>query len=814
VSCACGADDGRVCRCDDPCPPPIFNPSGQTQIAYRAGDFASFRHALVRHAPGEVALAGWRPTADTDLALQVVDWWAYVADILAFYSERIANETYLGTASMPESVRRLIAVLGYRPRPGIGALAALPVLASGPGRLTLPAGFAIASKPVPGVDPQTFELQQAVTFAAPTSVSGPEPENPGTVPGAAGPPAEAPSGTAEAPAHDALIVRGGVLVKGKASGIAVGDRLLLIKRPWNAISDTVRVVTVTGLVLERDAHRRSNTRVLLSGTSGLSGAKAADFRLQRSTRTGHLATMPAGAEVVTATKLVLDGTARHLKAGDPLLVEAGGTFDVVRLSAYEEVVWYANANASTPTTSPGDSGIPLLVARLAIASSGFHSYVPKEVAVRSGWTDVGMLLDTPVRMLSGLPSKVTLARPPAATAGKALPAVIEDTRGRGIAATATPTSGGSQVALTPAANAETTDLQPPLRVLWDLITVSRGASVRDEQLGVGDATLPGQDFTLNRSPVTYLADAGSHSGDGYSSTVEVLVDDVRWTEVPRFFGRGPSERIFVTREDDEGKTHVLTGDGINGARLPTGARVIANYRFGSGATVPPVGTLTQVLKPAPNLAAVRNPVRAYGGADADPPEKLREFAPRSVLTFGRAISGTDYAAVAAQAPGVTRAAAEWAWDPGEQRALVRVHVGDDAGAVTAARTALREQADPNRPVVVLPAVGCPTILAVDLLLDPDRVVSERVEAARDALLNGLFTPQGLGLGEVVYRSRIEAAVDLPGVRAVFGVRMIWYRPDEDVYHDSTGPRFDPGSGGWFDLSGMCLLLTAETASDG
>jgi hypothetical protein len=44
-----------------------------------------------------------------------------IADILTFYNERIANQDYLRTADLPESVSHLIALLGYRPRPAIGA---------------------------------------------------------------------------------------------------------------------------------------------------------------------------------------------------------------------------------------------------------------------------------------------------------------------------------------------------------------------------------------------------------------------------------------------------------------------------------------------------------------------------------------------------------------------------------------------------------------------------------------------------------------------------------------------------------------------
>ena len=74
-------------------------------------------------------------------------------------------------------------------------------------------------------------------------------------------------------------------------------------------------------------------------------------------------------------------------------------------------------------------------------------------------------------------------------------------------------------------------------------------------------------------------------------------------------------------------------------------------------TVPPIGTLTTILRPQPGLSAIRNPVAPGGGADPDPPEQIRRYAPRSVLTFGRAVSGDDYETIAAQTPGVRRARA-------------------------------------------------------------------------------------------------------------------------------------------------------------
>jgi hypothetical protein len=808
----------------------VTNPSGLRRIGYRTGDFTSFRHALLRHLDGETELDIWQPTAGSDLGLQVLDWWAYIADILTFYNEQIANEDYLGTATQDASVRCLTGLLGYRPRPGIGATARLAVIASSPAPLVIPDGFAITSKAAPGVDSQTFETTTATTFPYPTSVPGPAPDNLTDTAPATSLPSTVGAGAAEPPAHPELIARGGVLVQGIPTSIAPGDRLLLIAASWQQPGDPAALVIVTGLVPEQDPHGRKNTRVLLTGTSSLGSAAAQDFRLVRATRTTHLTTVPADntavAPAVSHDQIVLDSAARYLQAGDPLLLELpdagtgaspGNGFDLVRLTSYDEVLWYANAHPSSPDTAPTDTqGIPLILAQLTVQSGtdlpGRYGAQPGQTTVRAGWSAVGVLLDTPASTLPGLPATLTLAAPPAAPTGTATPALIEDASGTGTTVAATPAAGSSEVTIAAAdPDQPAGTLQTPLRILWDLVAVSRGASVRHEVLGTGDAQAASQDFTLSKAPVTYLSDTPGRSGDGYSSTVTLAVGDRYWTEVPALYGHQAGEAIFVTYQDDDGKTHVRFGDGETGARLPSGAAVTASYRVGSGAAVPPPGALSQVLTAVPNLLSVRNPVPPAGGADPDPPQALQRLAPRSVLTFGRAISGDDYAAVASAAPGVTRAAASWAWDPAEQRPTVRVHVGDDADAVASARTALAAQADPNRPLIVIPAIPCPTDLRIVLELDPSYVAAGVLADVRSALLDppgGLFAPGVLDLGQALYRSRIESvACAVPGVTATRDLLIRWRRPDGE--QASSGARYSPGDGGFFDLSAERLLLAPE-----
>ena len=164
-----------VCPCDGHLPEAPTNLPGLSQIAYRDGTFVEFRRALLTPREGEHELSTpqgpvWRPGADGDLAVMIAEWWAYVADILTFYNERIANQDYLRTADLPESVKRLIQLLGYRPRPAIGATATLAALVTPGQSALLPKGLQFQSKPGPGQEAQTFELDAATPIGAPDAV--------------------------------------------------------------------------------------------------------------------------------------------------------------------------------------------------------------------------------------------------------------------------------------------------------------------------------------------------------------------------------------------------------------------------------------------------------------------------------------------------------------------------------------------------------------------------------------------------------------------------------------------------------------------
>lgn len=818
-----------ICPCGGlQVPLTISNPPGRDRISYRVGDYISFREALLRPRPGETELTNWRPGASGDLAVQMVEWWAYLADILTFYNERIANEDYLRTAELPESVKRLILLLGYRPRPGIGASGTLAALLNSPKPITLPQGFQVQSKPGPGKQPQIFELG-ADTLVQPPDVVAADP-----VPG-----------TALLGSDNSS-----VLLQGTVSSIKIGDELLLLHNGWVGVDQAnnpdmnYALATVASLNPEKDPHGKTNTRVVFTSPPTFpSTPLVADYTLLRSTQTAHLWPFSGSkTTVITNRRADLESITRQIKVGDPVLFSAPDLSlgeQLVSVTAYQEPVWYANAPDPTnpqippnPTTNP-----PIPIPHTAI---GFQPFLTgnwnrsqQTVSVRYAWQQVGTLIPMPVTSFSGAGSGLRAVPPAFFPQGNGIPILIEDANGNGEAAQG---SGGPNVLDLSNLPNPPVNLVPSVNVLFNLLSVSRGKTVSNEILGSGDATVAGQEFVLKNSPLTYLLSGSSTSGSGYTSTLKVWVDGVQWQEMPSFFDQPADAHIFVTREDENNQTHVQFGDGINGARLSSGTNnVVATYRYGSGADSPDAGSLTVILQPQPGLKSIVNPVPVGGGADPDPPDQIRKYAPQSVLNFGRAVSGDDYETIAAQAPGVARAKSYWSWDPLQQRTVVTVYVGDDQNAVAAAQLALNNADDPNRPVVVSLATTVPVSLGFTLLVDPNYVPSAVQAGVTAALIdpnNGLLGANVLGIEQVIFESQVyEACLSVAGAVAVHALsfsiftRLILFRqlgsltrflpPFRFFPQSQAAPfRFDPGTGGFFQLPSSNLNISTEVAANG
>ena len=173
MTCSCQTTGKQPCGCCTGVtrltPALIVNRSLLPAIRYRAGTWSSFMETMLAalSSSSVPALAGLRTRDNSDFSIALVDAWSEALDILTFYTERLANEAYLGTAVEARSVFELVKLVGYTPSPGVSASTVLVfTLASSlgsPATVPIPAGTRVQSIPGPGQTPQVFETSADLT---------------------------------------------------------------------------------------------------------------------------------------------------------------------------------------------------------------------------------------------------------------------------------------------------------------------------------------------------------------------------------------------------------------------------------------------------------------------------------------------------------------------------------------------------------------------------------------------------------------------------------------------------------------------------
>jgi len=116
---------------------------------------------LVSYDPGN-PFVNWREGNDSDYHTMFIELWAYVADVLTFYQERIANEAFLGTATQRDSMMRLAELIDNHPSPGAGASAMVAFSMAKGKTATVSASFRVGSKASPGKAAAVFESSGAI----------------------------------------------------------------------------------------------------------------------------------------------------------------------------------------------------------------------------------------------------------------------------------------------------------------------------------------------------------------------------------------------------------------------------------------------------------------------------------------------------------------------------------------------------------------------------------------------------------------------------------------------------------------------------
>jgi hypothetical protein len=821
--------------CDHDCTrPPAFpkivdNRPGLPALGYRIGSHADIRGHLLARLNASLPLAAWTHRGGDDPGIALLEATGIVGDILTFYQQLYANEAFLHTATWRDSVADLVRLTGYRLAPGVAGLATFALTVKGERPVTVPQATRI--KVQLEAEPKPAEFETVAEAVAVPGLSEFHLYRPGVTPAIV-------NGQTAFAADSAALAAQGVALR-------AGDRLMLVANP--AVTLSKRQTAIVAHVAERFGY----TEVTIEGRwngGAVTGAVTA-YQLGRSFRHfGHDA--PSTRTVIQNGAAVQQAVAFGTQVSAPFGMIFASVYGAytwwegpVSLALDQKVDDLAVGGTvlvslQLSTASTGTGATHLCERRIGRADKATVQW-----GIKEGGTSV-------IHLDSSIAASPPLA-PPAVGGGLTIHTgetlysdvrsiEIHEVLGAGfqLSATPVPQGGATPVRLAhfgtqdnyaalhgrrlqfrrggaveeTAATIETApaaqtgerlrpvNLNPPLAqfgiadfpwdappvaVLGNLVDATQGKTEDTVPLGDGDARQAFQTLAVPKAPLTYLL--APEASPPYRPELEVRVDGVVWNRVDSLFGRQPDERVYVVREDADGRSFVQFGDGKTGARLPSGkGNVVATYRTGSGSAGPAApDAKPKAAGRLPDVAAIALPEPVTGGAPPESEDNARVAAPGRMQSLGRLVGLDDYEAEALSVPGVLKARALWSGG-GSAAPVIRIVVlsasGSDADADYIAgvlRTINASRGPARWPVQVVPGERLP--LTVELMAGFDATLDEAV--VRAAVLEalgatgeegngvasdrGVFSWQRRQFGETAHASQIIAAAqNVAGVQWV------------------------------------------------
>lgn len=641
---SCGCCDGV----ETATPRLIDNRGALSAVSYRIGRWGDFRASLVaglsqqRFAP----LTGLLTRDNSDWTMGLIDAFSCAADVLTFYQERIANESWLRTASERLSLQEMGRLIGYQLKPGVAAEAWLafaveppPVapkaftrdpgaFVSGvPATVALPQGLRVNSVPGPDEKPQAFETVETIEARAIWNAM------------------PALADETRVPVFGSRVA----WLAGTATGLKAGDVVLFVGHEFDADASSNRwdrrVLTA---VEPDDEHKR--TRIVwdeplgsVTPPMGTATPPVAYALRERAAVFGHNAPQwramsaefkteyldggsdpgdwpgfdihaPATTPVLTAAPLA--ARTRDIGSGG-LFGNVGGLFDDLVIGP---IVAGGSANiANTVSLDREYAGI--VGGSYVLLDKGDYAELFKATAVTHGSraefaisgkstfvTLAGQnlsLFANKVRetVVFGKSEPLAFARAPIASAlaGASLP-VAADVRGleagRRVIVQGPRSDGSGElvhqatvVSATPAASSADGGvivIDPPLSAPLQREGTVVFGNVALARHGETVAELLGSgDAALPHARFQLkhqpLTWRAAPTPAGVASELTVRINDVAWTQREMLYGAGANDRVYTLVSDEQGRLWVQFGDGERGARPPSGSNnVRASYRKGLG----------------------------------------------------------------------------------------------------------------------------------------------------------------------------------------------------------------------------------------
>ncbi len=860
----CGCCEGLAVET----PVEVSNRPGLSAVAYRVGIHPQFKRTLIARLSGaeHKALHNLTTRDADDFSLALLDAWATAADVLTFYQERIANESYLRTATERVSILELARLVGYELRPGVAASTYLAFTLSDvpgmtreaaealgvPSATVIDAGIKVQSIPGPDEKAQTFETVEKIEARVEWNAIRPRLTRPQEI------------------KTDAEFI----YLTGLATGLKKGDGLLVTPVVAGAAFRQVAEVTAES-ELGRTKVRLQPQVLPVATTVPISIKVTAAFSLTTKKYLGTTVNATALRTDSIISRFRVRNVFKNLFAGKSPQPGVLALRTRASIFGHNAPRWYAlpiiqrvgehGPNPDDPTKTIFHPG-PYSIKSLWVDKLSSGVWIPKPLSeypglgnnekrifldntypdiVRDSWVVLKDDDEARAYQVTGaaevsksdftLSAKVTrltlnsrtdweklfirtttvhaqseeleMARLPEETpvegalieldtwvddlvAGQKLIVCGELQTESGVTACelatiakveqVMTTDGFTRVHLT--TPLDNSYVRPSVTISANVALATHGETVR-ESLGSGDASQAFQRFTLRQPPLTYVS---ASTPSGTQTTLEVRVAGLLWHEVPTLYGHGPEERIYITRQDDDGKTTVQFGDGRTGARLPTGQdNVTAVYRKGTGLPgLLKADQLSQLMSRPLGLKGATNPMAPAGAADPESRDQARRNATLTLHTLERIVSLMDYEDFARAFMGVAKALATWTWN-GETRGVFVTIAGPDGASIADASplyanllAAMRAVGDPTVPLHIKSFEQRFFHLKAKVKVHGDYLADAVLKEVNERLREH-FSFDAREFGQPVTLSEVIAVIQrTAGVRAVDVDEL--YRTDETV----------------------------------
>ena len=306
-----------------------------------------------------------------------------------------------------------------------------------------------------------------------------------------------------------------------------------------------------------------------------------------------------------------------------------------------------------------------------------------------------------------------------------------------------------------------------VRVNANVAKASHGETI-EEVLGGGDAAKTHQEFRLRKKPLTHTS---ASTPSGAESSLTLRVNGVEWQQVDALYSSQSDSEHYSVRIDNEAVPTVTFGDGIHGARLPTGQQnITAQYRSGIGIAGEVAAESLSLLKQRPaGISGVTNPEAASGAEDPETRDDARGNAPQTVRTLDRIVSLRDFEDFAATYAGIGKAQAVPIWTGEAYR--VHITLATASGKPLADDSELKENLEDaieavRDPTVEIELAGFTALffnLEAGLKID-ERYLSDQVKAQVRSELEKVFCFACRGFGQPVTAAEVISLIQaVPGV---------------------------------------------------